>query len=273
MAPEAEDMDGIVVADSVTKLGPECRGRVVIAGSHGGVYAAYLACAAGVRGVILNDAGRGRDDAGVSGGAYCQALGIPYAAIETRSARIGDGADMAARGVVGFVNEAAERLGVSAGMACLEAARAMRAAPLSTKTPPPYPEARKELPGRPGERRIVLVDSVSLVSAEDVGRIVVTGSHGGVLGRDDRTALKVDAFAALFNDAGGGADDAGLTRLAPLDRRGIAACTVAAMSARIGDGASTYEDGVISHANERARALGAEIGMAARTWVDRVAKR
>ena len=55
---------GVVVADSVTKPTEAWRGAVLIAGSHGGIYAAYCAVKAGVRGVILNDAGRGKDDAG-----------------------------------------------------------------------------------------------------------------------------------------------------------------------------------------------------------------
>ncbi len=80
---------------------------------------------------------------------------------------------------------------------------------------------------------------------EHVGAIVVTGSHGGLLGGKPETALKYDALAALFNDAGIGIDEAGTTRLAALDARGIAAATVAADSARIGDARSTYEDGIL----------------------------
>ena len=33
----------IVVADSITRVGPDAVGAVVVNGSHGGVYAAYLA--------------------------------------------------------------------------------------------------------------------------------------------------------------------------------------------------------------------------------------
>ena len=35
-------LDRLIVVDSVTRLGPETQGRVVLGGSHGGVYAAYL---------------------------------------------------------------------------------------------------------------------------------------------------------------------------------------------------------------------------------------
>ena len=55
-----------------------------------------------------------------------------------------------------------------------------------------------------------------------------------------------------------------------LDERGIAAATVDAASARIGDGRSTYEDGTVSRVNETAQALGIVPGMAARDAVERV---
>jgi hypothetical protein len=74
-------------------------------------------------------------------------------------------------------------------------------------------------------------------------------------------ALQVDGFAAVFNDAGVGIDDCGITRLPALEGRGIAGITVSSRSARIGDGRSTYEDGVISHVNPRAASLGAQPGI------------
>ncbi len=84
----------------------------------------------------------------------------------------------------------------------------------------------------------------------------MTGSHGGLLGGRPDTALKAAALAALFNDAGIGIDEAGVTRLPALDSRGIAAGTVAASSARIGDARSTYEDGILTRVNQRAAAHG-----------------
>ena len=59
----------------------------------------------------------------------------------------------------------------------------------------------------------------------------------------------------------------GLTRLPALDKRRIAAATVAAASARIGDGRSTYEDGVLSHVNETAAGYGGKPGLTARAFV------
>ena len=260
--------DRIVVADTVTKLGEECVGRVVVGGSHGGAYAAYLACKAGARAVILNDAGRGKDDAGIGGGAYCAGLGIPYATLDTMSCRIGNGESMIGEGIVSYANPIAASLGIAAGMSALDAARALARASRVEGMVPTYAEARKSLPDEPGRRSVVLMDSISLVEPGDGGSIVVSGSHGGMLGNDPSTAVRGDAFAAFFNDAGGGKDGAGLTRLPALDGRGIAAGTVAAMSARIGDGESTYRDGVLSHVNEVARRLGGAAGMRAKDFID-----
>ena len=59
---------------------------------------------------------------------------------------------------------------------------------------------------------------------------------------------------------GGGIVDAGISRLPALDTRGIAGITVSAASARIGDAASVWADGIISHANATAQRLGARAG-------------
>ena len=56
-------MTAIVVAESVTQLGPEVYGAVLVAGSHAGVIAAYYAARAGAWAVLLNDAGVGKDGA------------------------------------------------------------------------------------------------------------------------------------------------------------------------------------------------------------------
>ena len=87
-------------------------GAVVVGGSHGAVYAAYLSAKAGVRAAIHNDAGIGRDEAGVSGLAWAEAQGMAMAAALSGSARIGDGADMLKRGIISRANPLAEACGV-----------------------------------------------------------------------------------------------------------------------------------------------------------------
>ncbi|GAD22438.1 hypothetical protein [Acidovorax sp. MR-S7] len=263
---------GVLVYDSVTRMDPAVRGRAVIAASHGGVYAVHLALSEGVGGLVVSDGGVGLARAGIAGLDFAQALGVPCAAIDHRSARIGDGADCAARGVIAFANAQAERLGVRAGMPALQAAQCLAAAPLRAVDPGPLPaEARTVLPPQAGRRPIVLIDSVSLAAPEDRDAVVLTGSHGGLQGGRPESAIKVDVFAALYNDAGIGCDGAGVSRLPALDARGIAGATVAAGSARIGDARSAWETGVISRVNQTARALGAREGQSARAWAEGMA--
>lgn len=257
--------------DSAIKFEAHHRGAAFVCGSHGGVYAAYLAAKAGVRAVTLCDAGIGKDRAGIGCLDYCQALGMASATVAHDSARIADADDMLRRGRISHANAIAAGLGVTPGQPVRAAAELLRAAaPAWSASPPAYAEARKVVLDEPGRPRVICVDSVSLALPEDAGQIVATGSHGALMGGRPEAALQVDALAALFNDAGIGIDEAGVQHLAALERRGIAAATVGAMTARIGDGLSTYADGVLSRVNARAKALGGEPGMRARAFVDMV---
>ncbi len=255
----------IVTADSITRVGDEASGAVVVNASHGGVYAAYLAAKLGAAAVIFNDAGGGRDHAGIGGLAYLRDLGIPAATVGHDTARIGDGADMLARGIVSHANPLAMALGVRLGMTCHDAAAILAETEPAHHVPPPALEAAFLLESDPPQ--VWALDSASLVMPEHHDAIVVTGSHGGLLGGRPETALKYDVRAAFYNDAGIGIDEAGVSRLPALDARGIAAATVSAASARIGDARSTYEDGVLSRVNRSAAALGLMPGITAREAV------
>lgn len=258
----------IRVHDSITKLTPDDAESVVIAASHGGRYCGYCAAKGRVRGAIFSDAAVGMDRAGIGALAYLDELEIPAATVDYRTARIGDGADLAARGIVSFCNETARRLGCAPGETARACAEHMLAARPPRRAPPAYEEARTLLLERPKFPKVWGLDSNSLVTNDDIGSIVVTGSHGGILGGKPETALKIDALAAVYNDAGVGMDDAGISRLVPLNERGIAAVTVDAKTARIGDARSTWETGRISHANALAQAYGARPGMPIPTFVD-----
>ena len=250
----------IIVAPTVTKLGPDAFGAVLVTGSHGGLYPGRLAAAAGVRAAIFHDAGLGRDEAGVGSLALLDGLGIAAAAVSHTSARIGDTDDMLARGRISRANGLARALGLEPGMDCTAAAERLKAA-VHLVRPVPKGDERRLVLARPG-RPIVLIDSAAMVDpVADVGAIVVTGSHGGLVGGVQAMALRVDGFAGVFNDAGIGVDEAGLGRLPALDARGISGLTVAAASARIGDARSTFEDGVVSRVNGTAERLGAVAGM------------
>jgi hypothetical protein len=262
----------IATLHSITLLGAGHVGKVVIAASHGGVYAGHCAALGGVRAVILNDAGVGRDRAGIGSLDYLEGLGLAAATADSRSCRIGDGDDMRDCGIVSHVNPAAAALGCAPGQRVADCAGRLRGATPTAATVPPHAEARFVARDRPGEPRVIVMDSVSLVESADAGAIVITASHGGLLGGDPASALKVEALAAIYCDAGFGKDRAGITRLPALDRRGIAAATVSAESARIGDGRSVHADGVLSCVNETAAAMGIVVGDAVQAFVDKVTR-
>ena len=81
---------GILAADTITKLPPDAAGQVVVSGSHGGRYPGYLAAKAGLRAVILNDAGVGKDAAGIGRLAALDPRGVAAGAVSDASWRIGD---------------------------------------------------------------------------------------------------------------------------------------------------------------------------------------
>jgi hypothetical protein len=245
----------LVVVPSVTKLPPETDGAVLVGGSHGAVYAAYLSAKAGARAAIHNDAGIGLDEAGVSGLAWAEQHGMAMATVATASARIGDGADMLRRGLISRANAPAAACGVIAGQSVAEAAERLKATPWPHRKPEPLVE------GRSMSGLIVCVDSISLGDARDRGRVVASGSHGGVPAGE--TAAAFQPALALFNDAGFGIEHAGVAGLAILDKAGIAGATVGALTARIGDGHSTLLQGMLSEVNEAAYRLGARVGTSA----------
>ena len=102
--------------------------------------------------------------------------------------------------------------------------------------------------------RIVLVDSITKLAADDAGAVVVSGSHGGTSAAE--FALAVRLAAVFFNDAGIGKDEAGVAGLRILQERGVAAGTVSHLSARIGEAEDAWEHGVVSRLNDAAAALG-----------------
>lgn len=113
-----------------------------------------------------------------------------------------------------------------------------------------------------GGRPVVLVDSVSYLTAQDRGATVVSASHGGTSAAQH--ALAVGPATIAFNDAGVGKDAAGIRALALLADRAIVAVAVAHTSARIGDAGDHWHSGVVSHVNACAAAAGVEPGMSVR---------
>jgi hypothetical protein len=263
----------IAVVDTVTKLTAEHAGTVLVGASHCGVYAVYLAAKAQARAVILNNAGVGLDEAGIGGLAWADTHGLPAAAADHNSCRIADGADTLAHGRISHLNQSAQSLGCTRGMTVAECAEQMLAASDAPGRVPDYGEARFIFDQSPGLPDLIGCDSISLLLPEDAGYFAVTASHGALLGGlTDDGAVGMALIGVTFSDAGVGKDDAGIARLAGLDKRNIPAATVDAMTARIGDARSNLETGKLSRLNECAMALGARPGMATGDFADLVRK-
>ena len=105
----------IVIMDSITKVSPEDAGCFVVAASHGGASSGELALEVPLGLVVLNDAGTGKDQAGIAALAMLEARGVPAATVSHNSARIGDARDMWENGIISRVNTHALALGLTQG--------------------------------------------------------------------------------------------------------------------------------------------------------------
>ena len=107
--------------------------------------------------------------------------------------------------------------------------------------------------------RVLLVDSITKVAAEDKGSHVVSASHGGA--SSGEFALETPFASVFFNDAGVGKNNAGILALDMLQAKGVAAGAISHETGRIGDSQDMWDNGVISHANALAIAAGLKPGL------------
>ena len=105
----------VVAMDSITLLTPEEVGAIVVSASHGGVSSAECALAALPKVVFFNDAGVGKDNAGIASLDMLEERGVAAGTVAHTSARIGDSRDMWASGVISYVNSSARKLGLVPG--------------------------------------------------------------------------------------------------------------------------------------------------------------
>jgi hypothetical protein len=247
----------------------EHRSHVVVSGSYGGRYNAFNAAKWGVRGVIMNDAGIGKDNAGICGLDYLDQIDLAAATADAQTCHIGDGDHMLEHGIISHVNRAAAALGCEPGQSVRGCAELMRAAIVPSAVPPSITDgARFVMRDVPGEPRLICADSVGMLRPGDAGQIAVTASHGALSGGRPDNAIPLGIYAVFFSDAGGGMDGAGIARLPDLDQKGIAAGTTSADSAPIGDSRALYRDGILSHVNGAAARLGGRVGMPLKEFVD-----
>lgn len=261
----------IMTVASCSNVRAEHSGHVIVSGSYGGKYNAFNAAKWGVRGVIMNDAGIGKANAGIIGLPYLDQIGLAAATADAQTCHIGDGDHMLVHGIISHVNRAAAAVGCAPGQTVRDCAERMRAAHVPMASPPPIAEgARTILRDVPNEPRLICADSVGMLEPGDAGEIVVTASHAALSGGRPDTLVPPAIYAVFFSDAGVGLDGAGIARLAQLDQAGIIAGTTSADSAPIGDSRALFHDGILSHLTGAAVRAGGQVGMPLKAFIERL---
>ena len=112
----AQGPGGVVIAlDSITQVAPADAGAIVVSASHGGVSSGRFALEVPLRAAFFNDAGGGKDNAGLAALAMLEARGVAGGTVAHVSARIGDALDTWECGVISHLNAPAWRLRLTVG--------------------------------------------------------------------------------------------------------------------------------------------------------------
>jgi hypothetical protein len=235
---------------------------VVVAASYAGVLCARMIARAAPKAAIGLDCRIGKDGAGIAGLWFYEALGIPAAAADVMTAEMGNGTDLWQHGVLSRVNELAEGLGLRPGMTVQSAAALLLAADPAAGDRFADKERREVMYTNAAGRSVVCTDSIAFARPEDRGsNVLCTAGHTG------RSVIDYIRDAApwgfICSDGGIGKNASGITALEPSDEAGLPGASVDAQTARMGDGHSTYLDGIISAVNALAGAKGVRVGMPA----------
>lgn len=236
-------------------------GAVVVAASYAGVLCARMVMSARPMAAIGLDCAIGKDGAGIAGLWYYEALNVPAAAVDTCTAEMGNGTDQYENGIISRVNDQAQRLGLAPGMTVKEAVEAILT---KSKAPKEFDTTRRLVVHTNDEgRSIVCTDSIAFALPEDKDRnVLCTAGHTG------RSVIEYfrtyRPWAFICSDGGIGKNNSGVSALDAIEADGIVGASVDALTARMGDGQSTYFDGIISAANKHAMAKGVRIGQTAR---------
>ncbi|WP_280399034.1 hypothetical protein [Nocardia carnea] len=133
----AENGRQIVVMDSMSQVETGDTGRILVAASNGGQESGRLAIEIAPALAVFNDAGIGKDDAGIAGVVAMGQAGVPGAAVGHESAEISNGMDMWQHGILSYVNGPARAAGLRVGETVHAAVRAFarRLAPIPHDPP------------------------------------------------------------------------------------------------------------------------------------------
>jgi hypothetical protein len=260
-----EDASGRIVAfDSSSYLDPHPTGPadVIVVGSYCGTRILAPMFTRGVKAVIATDAGIGKDDAGISGLKHGEQIGVPVATIAAMSAETSNGRSTLL-GEISRANAQARALGVAPGMVAYEAATRLAAA--SSGKPIPTPLGAEGAPvvlEETARGRIWATPGTTAIKEQIPNDVICSGANSSRVFSDG--VLRIAAKGAIANDAGIAKNNTGVEGVKLLGERGIPAAAVATMSARLGEGLSTWNDGVISVVNPVAAARGVKVGMSAK---------
>ncbi len=268
----------VILLDSLGDLKPDNTSPILVCGSHcgdNGTFARKLKDCR-VKAVFLNNAGIGKNRAGISGLSHYAAEGILACAVDNYSAEIGVAADTWAGGIISHTNTLADEAGVRAGVSVQEAVAGiipiidnLSSTQVNRGSESSVAETKESKSGLKKQTRAVIAgvsitvtDSITFLNESNSGDVVVCGSHGGVSA--GHYALKHGLKAVFFNDAGIGKNNAGTKSLDTLSDAGIVACTVDCMSAEIFNGQDILDNGIISVCNELAKERGIRVNMSVR---------
>ena len=260
-----EDASGRIVAfDSSSYLDPHPTGPtdVIVVGSYCGTRILAPMFTRGVKAVIATDAGIGKDDAGISGLKHGEQIGVPVATIAAMSAETSNGRSTLL-GEISRANAQARALGVVPGMVAYEAAARLAAA--SSGKPIPTPLGAEEAPvvvEETARGRIWATPGTTAIKDQIPNDVICSGANSSRVFFDG--VLRMAAKGAIANDAGIAKNNTAVEGVKLLGEGGIPAAAIATMSARLGEGLSTWNDGVISVVNPVAAARGVKVGMSAK---------
>ncbi len=261
---------GVVLLDSLGDLQPGNTSPILVCGSHcgGSRDLARNVKNCHVNAVFLNNAGVGKNQAGIRGLTHYEAEDILACAVDHDSAEIGIARDTWESGIISHTSPKAEEVGIQIGDSVKEAvAKIINIImhPSSTQKSKNFEshiknkekencskvDLKKQTQTQINGVSITVTDSITFLNEKNSGDIVVCGSHGGLSAGD--YAQKYRVKAVFFNDAGIGKNNAGVKSLESLSDAGIIACTVDCMSAEIFNGQDVLANGIITVCNQLAK--------------------
>jgi hypothetical protein len=117
------EFDGrkVIIMDSITHVEEGDTDQIVVSASHGGVSSGGFACEHRLGAVFFNDAGVGKENAGIAALEMLEQRGVAAGTVSNESAKIGDAQDHWENGVISHLNETARSAGLREGEPLREA--------------------------------------------------------------------------------------------------------------------------------------------------------